>query len=250
MFRCLKGLAAPIAALALCVIAPGANAEPIVSYATTGLFGAGTTGGTATPDTRASTASLKIENTELTFHAGGTHTVDSAEFTSLGNIRTALVNFGFFSLSSTDPNGVSTKERYRSYDGASFTLTVEQFLPVVPAGSELGQFDTKRIRGTVWYVEDNNPATELTGSYLSIEFADPLQFTIPNAEFGKDSVVYTINPKTRIDIPTGATSGQQFAIGGTVTAAAVPLPGVAVAGLALMGGVAFVRRLRRPAQAA
>ena len=250
MFRRLKGLAAPVAALALCVITPAVKAEPIVSYATTGLFNAGTTGGTATPDERAGVASLKIDNTVLTFNAGGTHTIDSTQFTTHGNLRTALVNFGFFSLSSTDPNGASTKEKYRAYDGSSFTLTVEQLLPVVPSGDKFGEFGTKRIKGTVWYVEDNDPSTELTGSYLSIEFADPLKFTIPNREFGKDSVVYTIDPKTRINIPTGATTGQQFAIGGTVTAAAVPLPGVAVAGLALMGGLGVVRRLRRPAAAA
>ena len=246
MFGLLKKIAAPVAAVAIFAMTPAVRAEPIAVFDTAGQFGAGTTGGS----TSAGQTILTIGTVSLIYHAANPHTVDSADFTShSGNYQHAAINFGYFTVQSTDPTPGVIKEKFQDFKGATFNLNVRQFLPVVPTGEDEGNFNSKLVRGTVWYEETDPANVGTTGtSAFRVEFADPLSFVIPTSGTGKDVMTYSIQPKTEIGGKNQVyvSSGDQFFIGGTLTAAAVPLPGVAVAGLALMGGVAAVRRLRKP----
>src|SRR5688572_9551199 len=100
MFGFVKRFAAPVAALALFAAAPAVKAEPIAIFDTAGQFGAGTTGGS----TSAGQTILTIGTVSLIYHANNSHVVDRADFTShSGNYQHAAIDFGYFTLQSTDP---------------------------------------------------------------------------------------------------------------------------------------------------
>ena len=232
-----KRLAASVAVAVLLTFVPTAQADPIVEFSVDGMFNVGThdsaslsNGGSTV---NVGTTSLSFSGVALTFDLG------QPEYASSGGIQVANVSFGTLSLASDDPNGEMTREKKRAYDGIGLTLNFTQVLPI--AGSH--EVVTKLIHGTVWYSEtdpDNG-----TGSYLSITFAEPLVFTIPESGPSGETITYKfLAPKVRINNPDG-TGSSSTTIGGQVSAAAAPLPGVAWAGLALMGGFGGLRRLRR-----
>lgn len=247
-----KSWAVPVAAAFLMVAGAGvASADPIVGFLATGQFDVGTANsypGTLVQATSDGAGNSSIGfgdtklgiNTFIDYHAQAV-TLDLGQPQYKGRTqRSANVDFGYFTFRSTDPNGSLTKEKYREIDGAQFTLTLTQLLPVVPTGeSNQGTFASKLLHGTIWYSE----ATGGTGAIVKIKFADPLSFTIPHTGSGPDTVTYTVQPYVSIVTDTGG-GNQVLGLAGTVSTA-VPLPAVAWVGMSLLGGVGGVRGLRR-----
>jgi hypothetical protein len=228
-----------------------AGADPILTFSTSGNFELGSLyskRGIAASVTDGGTRlgigdqTLGI-NTFLVYHAQqyafdlGTSSYDQGDASFSRDL-----NFGYFTLESTDPNGTLTREKYREFDGAQFTLSVNQITPVVGEGA----WTSKLIHGTVWYSED--PSSPGTGSFLSVKFSDPLTFIIPRGEKTRETIVYNVDPTVYMN-NGGGQLGQQFGVKGSVSTVAAPLPGVAVLGLSLLGGVGGVRlhRSRRKA---
>ena len=260
--------AAMVTVVVVVVWVPGvASADPMVQFSTGGGFDLGTLAGKSgvsasvynAPGTIAGInvtlgegdAALGVGdptlgvNTFLVFHhAPANNPIDlgAAQYYTPQGFQVAPVTFGYFTLHSTDPNGANSREKYREFGGASFTLDVTQYLPI--AGE--GEFASKLIHGTVWYDESSTG----TGSFLSVKFGEPLSFTVPSNGDSPNAVKYTIQQTVYMNNSDGQTnpdgSPRQYSINGTVSSTvAAPLPGVAAVGLTLIGGAAL-RRFRRP----
>lgn len=262
-------MAAPLVAVAAVSVAGAAGAAPIVEFSTSGSFSVGTmrpgvygvadndaAGDLVTPTSAGSLTAgdawlgvgdASSVNTFLVFHHAGTQLFDlgSVANRQADGSYVSDVSFGYFSLESTDPNGSLTREKYREFDGAEFTLNVRQNQPTTGTGS----WASKLIHGTVWY-EEGPSADGTTGSYLSVKFADPLTFSIPNeGGTAAETIKYTIEQTVRMNVPNGQLN-QGFNVAGSVSGVAAPLPGVAWVGLALLGGVGAKRLRKRNAVAA
>jgi hypothetical protein len=239
---CLAGRFAPVLVVAL--LGSVASADPILSFSTSGAFNVGTlepgmVGTVSDGGTRLGIGDASGVNTFLVYH-GQNYSFD---FGASENVRPdgsyfRELTFGYFTLESTDPNQDLTAEKYRVFDGAEFTLSVNQTAPVVGDGG----WASKLIHGTVWYSE--NPNSPGTSSYLGVKFADPLTFSVPRNTEGPGTIMYTIEPTAYVSAPNGQT-GQQFHVNGHVSAVAAPLPGVAWLGLTLLGGVGGARGVAR-----
>ena len=258
----LRGMAAPLVAVAAVGVAGVAGAAPIVEFSTSGSFSVGTmrpgvsvadndaAGDMVTPTSEgpltAGDAWLGVGdddddtpiNTFLVFHHADIQSFDlaGAPKRQADGLSVREVSFGYFTLESTDPNGSLTSEKYRAFDGAQFTLSVTQYQPTTGTGS----WASKLIHGNVWYQEGPS-ADGTTSSYLAVKFADPLTFSIPNeGGTAAETIKYTIEQTVRLNVPDGQLN-QHFSVNGNVAGVAAPLPGVAWVGLTLLGGLGGAR---------
>jgi hypothetical protein len=211
MISWLKRLVAPVAALAMFAVLPITAAADTISYTTSLVFAAS---GTNILDTGAYSLTFNGANiVDLSLTKNGAVPLGTAVATTFGSFSTDAASYEVFS-------------------GAQFTLSVFQSDPST---------------------SDNNPANlagEMTGyitfdanaQVTTLHFTSPTSFMIGSGLSFPPSVRYTINQDQTIDNQVlGATE-----IRGT--AAAAPLPGVAVAGMTLfgmVGGAGGLNQLRR-----
>jgi len=179
-------------------------------------------------------ASLAEGNTTLTYHSTS-KSLSAAQLPG-GQVHSASM-FGYFTVDST-----VGATNWQAYDGSSFVLTINQTNPLNGSGS----FVSTSITGSLSY----DPSGGTDGG-LVLTFSDPTKFQIPTSPGPTDPVVqYIVDREVFIGDGTLSSPGNlntaQFGVGGTV---AVPLPGVACAGMWLLGGVGGLRRLRRRAVA-
>jgi len=221
MFSLRKRFAATLAAIVIFAMASATFADSTaIKFHTSGAFTNNQPAGAV-----ASGSSLVVANTTLTYNAASW---DILESQLVNGTVTDTSLFGSFSISSTDPNGVLTDPIARSYTGAHFVLTVTQDFPVVSPNT--GTFQSLSISGELRYREPSGLSTE---GGLFVVFDQPLQFTIPPGG-GTGAVTYKINQDVVVGKLNGALPSQEFGVGGS---ASVPLPGVALGGLWLLGGI-------------
>ena len=202
-----------LVAAALAITGGVSTADTIqVSYTTTGTFAAGSSGATAsggvlTKSQGSNVSSLSFSGTTRSYTVDFDQVFEDAIFgsfiTQTGN---ANIDFG----------------------GASFTLSITQFLPEFDGP---GLITTESITG------------KIRNDGVTLDFDGSLQFPNPS-QFGKPTIVYTPD-----DITLFAPSTSPFTLTGDIdavpAAAAVPLPPAVLGGTALMGCVGLARFVRR-----
>jgi hypothetical protein len=205
MISWFKRLAAPVAAVALLASLAGTANANTVSYTTSLKF---TSSGTNVLDTGAYS---------LTFNGA---TINSLSLTMGGVVplgTAVATTFGTFSTNA---------DSFEPFIGAAFTFSVFQSDPA-----------------TV----DNNPANllgDVTGfvtfddvaQVTKLHFTSTPSFMIGDGAGFPSSVHYSINQDQTLSMASPDIRG---------FAAAAPLPGVALAGMALLGGLGGLKRLRR-----
>jgi len=207
----------PAVVVALFAFVSAAKADTIaVQFSTVGTFTAvPTNGGTISPGN-----TLSVGNTSLVYNAV-TQTVYESDL--VGGTATDTGLFGYFTVASS-----AGSVDLQVYDGAQFQLTVTQEIPDV-APDNTNSFQTQTITGALKY-----KLTGSTGGGLFLTFAQPLTFTIP-ASGGDGTVVYRINEDVVIGKGLGGASpGDEFPIGGSVS---MPLPKTATVGLSLLASL-------------
>jgi len=226
----LKRFAATIAAVAVFIVAPAAVHASDVQYYVTGTFNANVASVAAN---LYQTDSLTLGGSTVTFRNntsgiaanGGLHAVSYAGLNLNGQPFTN-VDFGSFFVSS------STAFPGDSFNGATFKLNIVQIMPGSGSGSTIATA-TGALVGT---------GGDADGSTLSLVFS-PLTLALPPG-----------NPTVQYDITTDANGSVAIDVGNTDvttlkgTATAVPLPGIALAGMALMGCVGGLRKARNRAE--
>jgi hypothetical protein len=230
MVSWIKRLAAPIAALALFIAAPVAVQAEDVHYYVTGTFNANVA---SVAGNFFQTDSLTLGGSTVTFRNntsgaaidGGMHLVDYAGLNAFGQPYTN-VDFGSFFVSS------STAFPGDSFTGSTFTLNIIQVVPGSGSGSTIATA-TGSLVGS---------SGNATGSTLSLVFA-PLTLLLPP---GNPTVQYDITTNASGAVAIGVGNNDVTTLEGTVTG--VPLPGVALAGMALMGCVGGLRKARNRAE--
>jgi hypothetical protein len=226
----LKRFAATIAAVALFIVAPAAVQAEDVHYYVTGTFNANVA---SVAGNLYQTDSLTLGGSTVTFRNntsgvaadGGLHLVDYADLNLYGQPY-SNVDFGSFFVSS------STAFPGDSFTGATFTLNIIQVVPGSGSGSTIATA-TGSLVGS---------SGNATGSSLSLVFA-PLTLLLPPAN---PTVQYDISTNASGQVAIGVGNNDVTTLNGTVTG--VPLPGVALAGMALMGCVGGLRKARNRAQ--
>ena len=182
----------------MAILSPMASASSIL-FSTTGQFGAGgssvNSGDTAVTFTGRTLADLQIDAGDFSF-----------------------TSFGLFSV-------VSPDAVFDSFD-TTFTLTVEQFAPMLGMAS----FPAAEFSGKI----------KLDNSQLSLTFAPNSVVTIGDVTYRPRNVVY--------DMASPSTGGETT-LQGMVEVAAVPLPAAAWGGMSLLGllGAAKLRKTMRAA---
>jgi len=199
----IKRLAAPVAALFLIGFMPSAVNAATITFSTTGKF---TNPGTGTfPNTTSlSGDDLKVNSAATIHFNGSAFTFDIADDGSL-----TPIGFGYFS---------SSGGTVGSFTGAQFELSIDQTAPLSAANPD-GLFHATGT-GSVSFNAN-------TGG-LHLTFSAPLSFSVPS----NPSIKYTINELQ--DLAFSPSFGVQG------NAGVLPLPGVAVGGLWLLGGLGSV----------
>jgi len=216
MVSSLKRFAATIAAIAFLSVGMSTAQALTVSFSTTGAFN----------DTPASpgTSPLVLNVGDATLTFTGSNIVNKG-LPSSG----AWTNVSFGSFTYTQGADLIDDE----FDGTKFTLYITQSDP--PASPDLGSFEGTAIEGTIF--------ADVEGLGLKIQFDEPHVIYIPDGLTA--AVKYQVDP---IEIPASLTGApaDPAVLGGQVAAA--PLPGVALAGMALMGCVGGLRKARNRRQ--
>jgi len=229
MFHRLRGFFVPIAVLAVLGFASASRAET-VSYTASGSFSAGGTDAIAN-----GSAAFKVGNKtpsagSLVAYQPSTSNPDlSLTFASAGAQVSDPLNTLFSELGEFTLN-FDVKNLPVSFSNSSlFNLTVNQTSPSGVANS------SATIAGSISYT---GSGTNLDTGTIKIHFApNPVVFTADNGR----SYRYTFN-----DVLLNVTTNQPGTVMGTLSAniSAVPLPGVAVGGLWLLGGVSGIGSLK------
>lgn len=193
-----------LGALALAASTSAASAA-IVTYTTTGVFGG------------VGAFAIGPANV-LTGTNGGTLTY-TGENATLNTDLGSNINLGTF----TSVASVLGE----NFSGATFTLTVNQVVPL-PNGSQA--FGSGTVSGTI----------STLGSTAVVHFSSPLSITIPSLP----PITYSI---VEAD---GGTPGRMVlqAVGNSTiegSISAIPLPAAAWAGLSMLGGLGFFGAVRR-----
>jgi len=227
MMSWIKRLAVPIAAIALVGMVSTVNADT-VTFHTTGSFNGGsnvlTVPGTGTPG-----------DMTITFNGATAVPIELLPDGS-GNLGISA-SYGSFSLSDTVALGSMDLQ---SLNGTTFTLTVVQDDPdPFSGGSNNSHALSATLTGTI--VATTGGATGANQIKVVFNSSD-VSFFIPG-----DGLAYPPTLRYQVDRETVILSTNDVhypgTIGGTVSAA--PLPGVAVAGMGLLGGVGGLNWLRR-----
>jgi len=215
MFRFLRS-AIPIAATML-FLAVQAKAAT-VSYYTTGSFSAGSNAGVVTPGSTATTAFVDVSNPSapagrLTFtFAGSAATPITKTLNSAGTVNVNAGGFGNFTVSDVSTANLD------DFAGVQFTVNFFQTSPGSSTGSLVGQVTV--TLEVVTGAGDNPQST------LRINFNPITVQAVPDGYF------YTVD--AQVVIGGDGTSTQ---LNGSIAA---PLPGVAVGGIWLLGGLGSV----------
>jgi len=225
MTSCLKRFAATIAAVALFIVAPAAVHAEDVHYYVTGTFNLNVA---SVAGNQYQTDSVSVGTSTITFRNntsgvaadGGMHLVDFADVNIYGQ-PFSFVDFGSFFVQSSSASG-------DNFTGTNFTLSIFQVVPGTGSGSSIAS-----VTGTL-----KGSAGNASGSSIQLTFA-PLTLSLPPAA---PTVQYDIDTNASGKVIIGAGNDDVTTLNGTVTS--VPLPGIALAGMALMGCVGGLRKAR------
>jgi hypothetical protein len=213
MVSWLKRLVAPVAAVAILGLAStAALADSVVSYTTSLTFTSSGTNVLDTGDYSLTFNSAVVANLSLTRNG----------VVPLGTAVAA--NFGTFSTNA---------DSFEAFNGQEFSFSVLQTDPATTDNNPFG------LQGTVTGFVAFDELAQVT----VLHFNSTPSFVIGDGLGFPPSVHYTINQDQTIDNQTPGFTN----IRGTV--AAVPLPGVALAGMALFGCVGGLRKNRSAALA-
>jgi len=219
MFAWLKRFVAPVAAIAFLGAATFAAKADTVSFYTQGHFTSGGAGGSVgSPDYLLNVGALTLKYNNDTI-------VESFFIPGVVEATT----FGYFTTNATNLSTLS------SFNGAGFKLDIFQTLPDNDANpnNDGGTF-VGSLSGSLFWT--GGPDGSLT-----LNFNAPLDIILPAGQTAYPPAVwYHVDASQSIDISDG---GQ---IRGALSA--VPLPGVALAGMALMGCVGGLRKARNRAE--
>jgi hypothetical protein len=204
----IKGITALVAAVTIAALASTSRADSVTFQVVSGQFGSGTAGTSVS---------------KLYSGGNGTATVSfvantaTQSFSGVNDNETlSALDFGTFSVSGSGTSTVGIND--------SFTLTILLIDPTSATGGT-----TATLSGSL---KDGGPNQDLV-----IEF--PTGLTLPNS--GLPDVVFTFDSITLSEV--GGQSSSSLSGSATYHAASVaPLPGVAAAGISLLGLTALARR--------
>jgi hypothetical protein len=234
MISFLRRMVAPAALFASLLITVSSKATT-VQYYTVGTFGGVNANATITNNTTAPTAvnsfqQISSVSVDSPPSPGGSSSLtyqNSSVFYG-GNLLSwnvttgpLAVNFGRFLVNSSSPN-------LDAFDGLTFTLAFFQLQPTVGTSSLLAA----SVTGVLSF---NNPVVVSGSPTLTIDFQQIVTY-IPDASTGVKYQIGGVDGEGKMIIQ-GGLANTATDLNGTIS---VPLPGIAVAGLWLLGGVGTV----------
>ena len=217
MFANKKGIFALAGLISMAVCGAATQAATTLQYVVKGHFSAPGSGVSSI-----STNGAGESNNRANMAAGGYLEFDTQTFTFNDNIldpaffngTPKAVSFGLFT--STGPAA-----SFANFGTTGFTLDIIQVVPGAGSGTFVGS-----ANGTIGPGANN-------GSVLSLIFNAPTTLVLGSPA----AISYSVNQNQNINLAsTGGTAGIQGVV------AAAPTPGVAWAGMALIGAVAAKRR--------
>jgi hypothetical protein len=230
----------------VCITHSAALMADTVKFVSWGEFshpGVGVPGSGMSVSNSHSTSSVSVGDLSLLF----TGVNATLEITDAGNsvlhdniLGLPAVQFGMFSL----PNSAGRPhETWGRLNGTEFTLFVTQIEPNPFPYLDTGSLQAQ-VKGT--FVVTRDSTTQL--NYLEVMFQTPNYFQIPEGRGYPPAIKYVLPEKVRVtqlDNSPNTSAPQGAPLVGSVESVPAPLPPTAVAGLALFGIAALVRRTFR-----